>query len=97
MKHTPGPWTVEPFGDFDKDIVILEPRVTVDNDDVDHKEAAANACLIAMAPELLEALVELRDYAGSMPTLDTHGEDRFLTAARVIERAERAIAKACGK
>ena len=35
-KYTPGPWTIEPYDKFDKQIFIVEPRAVVDNDDVDH-------------------------------------------------------------
>ena len=55
-KWTPGPWEIEPFDSSDKDIWIPEPGVRVDNDDVDHDEAAANARLIVQAPAMAKAL-----------------------------------------
>lgn len=63
--HTPGPWTVEPYTNFDKSIIVLEPRCAVDNDDVDHAEAAANARLIAAAPNLLATVRAIRDAIAS--------------------------------
>ena len=58
MEHTPGPWTMGNIRPGDKEIIIEEPSVSVDYDDVDHKEQEANAQLIAAAPELLEACKE---------------------------------------
>ena len=55
MAHTPGPWTIEPIHRLDSEIIITEPGVAIDYDDVDHKEQEANARLIAAAPDLLEA------------------------------------------
>lgn len=57
--HTPGPWTVEPFDGSDKEITIVEPAVWVDYDDVNHEEQAANARLIAAAPDLLWICADL--------------------------------------
>jgi hypothetical protein len=56
LKHTPGPWSIRQFDRYDKRIIIPEPGAMVDNDDVDWDEAAANAHLIAAAPDLLGAL-----------------------------------------
>jgi len=44
---------------------------------------------VSVPRELLQAA---RDYIGSMPTKDTDGEDRFLSAARVVEPIERLLA-----
>ena len=86
--HTPGPWHVERHTDYDKDIIIIEPRCMIDNDDVDQAEAEANARLIAAAPDLLESLVLLVNAS--------HAE-----AAEEWERlhdlARTAIAKATGR
>lgn len=59
-EHTPGPWTVEAFDRLDKQIVIGPYHIAwVDADDLSHEEAAANARLIAAAPDLLAALQEV--------------------------------------
>lgn len=81
-EHTPGPWSVEPYDKYQKDIIIIEPRCSVDNDDVDHEEAEANARLIAAAPDLLEALQAVVAIA-----------DRKTVE---FDRARTAIAKATG-
>lgn len=59
-----------------------------------HPNLGKKPALTEAAPELLAALIDLREYAGSMPTIDSQGRDCFLAAAAVIEKAERAIAKA---
>ena len=54
-------------------------------------EREANAHLIAAAPDLLEALVELRDKAKGLA-----GSDHEWIVEDAIEKAEAAIAKAKG-
>lgn len=67
---TPGPWTIKPFNSLDKEIVILEPAVKVDNDDVDPDEAAANAALIANAPtDLARLLADRRELVAEVERL----------------------------
>lgn len=65
--HTPGPWRVDP--DYSADIQTADGRLeiaaimsdyTTDNAPPEAK-AAANARLIAAAPELLDALAALLD------------------------------------
>jgi len=86
-KHTPGPWSINRYDTYDKDIVIREPGVRVDFDDVDQDEQEANARLIAAAPELLEALNAMMD-----------GYDESYTQDQPPNKAARAaIAKATGK
>ena len=65
MKHTPGPWKCRQSGDG-KFYLIGEGQPSwrthvgeVHSDDIDSDEAAANASLIAAAPELLDLLKEL--------------------------------------
>lgn len=63
MKHTKGPWMVEPHKDYDKFILVADKNswiAKICNDDTDYNEALANAKLISAAPELLEALIELQ-------------------------------------
>jgi hypothetical protein len=91
-KHTPGPWVIDPCGD------ILGNRNTpTDNglicgmcEDRRDAEGAANARLIAAAPELLAALKEARswliDADGGYGTYDTE-----------IDAVDAVIAKAEGR
>lgn len=83
--HTPGPWTARKHTDTKgwtvsagNSIASVKPR----------PEAEANARLIAAAPELLEALKEIREACcsgmGSLPAAD-------------IKRAQAAIEKAEGR
>ena len=66
MKYTPGPWKVsrcwsQTCGD----------NYVIDNESGDEAEMQANARLIATAPELLEALVELAaQYSGMCQEFD---------------------------
>ncbi len=66
-KHTPGPWTIKPYKSWDKRILLPEPSIYVDNDDVDQDEASANARLIAAAPDLLAALEDAFVFIGTSP------------------------------
>jgi hypothetical protein len=55
--HTPGPWTFE-YRRLDKSIDLGlqgDGVCRVNNDDIDHREALANANLISAAPDLLAA------------------------------------------
>ena len=100
--HTPGPWTVNshpnhqmacihgPYtvaGGFSANIATLK----YDDDSEDEERAAANAHLIAAAPELLTALKAM---IAPMEGMDA---DKFIpeTAAR-LKAARLAIAKAEG-
>lgn len=94
--HTPGPWEVEPedvgYGPAfsilaANDDVIVHPEGTTIRSDVDW----ANACLIAAAPELLEALKMLVSY--------TEACEGMLNAspAGQVTNARAALAKAEGK
>lgn len=69
-RHTPGPWTIEPYTRMDKEITILEPRCMVDNDDVSPPETTANAKLIAAAPDMLAELKRLHARHGEQATAD---------------------------
>ena len=82
-KHTPGPWEIAPIESGDKDIIIVEPGVALDYDDVDPEEQEANAHLIASAPELLEALKIALVHLPELPI--------------ICEKIDRAIAKAEGR
>lgn len=86
MKHTPGPWHIEP-GNFivSRDNIVAEvPCCSGNNNDLP---------LIAAAPEILAALEEclsyvISDYTGS------GGKD---LSGGTISRAKQAIAKAKGE
>lgn len=84
FKGTPGPW------DYDTALDAIFNKSCLFICDVSDKE---NARLIAAAPELLEALQKLRDYAedvaGACPD-DCHEEHPLMLASS-------AIAKALGK
>lgn len=87
VKHTRGPWTVQPSGHITKDgQLIAAVKLT------DMGEAGdANARLIAAAPELLAALQEIATHT-RRSTLDP--SEIVPTGAATIARA--AIAKATG-
>ncbi len=88
VRYTPGPWTISPHSNLDKEIIVVEPGVMVDNDDVDHAEAEGNALLVAAAPELLERLIEITDH------LERIGDTRRHKDGQYIEDARAAILKA---
>lgn len=102
-QHTPGPWTTEAVktqvGHAHK---ILPIRACLYVDGRDFREtdektltAAANARLIAAAPDLLAALQQaLEDYKSMTSEDFRHGKDK---AARAMMRAAIAKAEAEGK
>lgn len=53
------------------------------------EEAHLNDALL-VPRELLQAV---RDYIGSMPTLDSLGKDRFFDALRIVEPLEKILAR----
>jgi len=66
MKHTPGPWyPVEYAGYFDVQNGPLYSDTSVSNIEYD-ENAEANAKLMAAAPDLLDALIEARDFINSL-------------------------------
>lgn len=106
-KHTPGPWTVEDrnmdaLGYYDA-LLVVAPQAdhrhalvayVIDSKDADEQDKA-NACLMATAPDLLAALINLTKRAelvGIIPWMESplRDEDRLLLAqARaVIARAK---------
>lgn len=89
-KHTPGPWvagnelgitTVE--NGKCKVFAKLSPMYLILDGVIDFSEQAANARLIAAAPELLEFLIELIEQPGNGFTLH---EDK-VAARRLIAKA----------
>ncbi|MEY0929297.1 hypothetical protein AB7224_06650 [Providencia rettgeri] len=100
FKHTPAPWVVDDNGTFfdirNADSVnnvadVCASRCVYDGNK-HHKSgvACANACLIAAAPELLEALIELTESAKE--AIDGLGD-----LSDAIDTAKAAIAKALGQ
>ena len=104
-KHTPGPWRWQKcmltkeitvtgnnyLGGLDNRVSKLYPAARVPED-----QALANACLIAAAPEMLEALKAARI---AVKCCFTHvkSETGRLSAERDLEMVDAAIAKATGK
>jgi hypothetical protein len=100
-KHTPGPWRVDESGktvssDAVTDIAILNmanPRYGWGGSDVSGASyRAANARLIAAAPELLESLILM------VRTHDEPAESMLqeMREQKWLEQARAAIAKATG-
>jgi hypothetical protein len=58
-KHTPGPWTVHSLEDCKFSVVHGGPLTYVSDNGNGAENAAANAALMAAAPEILDALLEL--------------------------------------
>ena len=90
--HTPGPWTAKQGEIGDAFWYVDSPtagivHVTLDN-------AAANARLIASAPELLEALERI--VGASRRYFEDQDYGRGYTGPTPLEQAKAAIAKATG-
>ena len=105
-KHTPGPWRIDPSWDIlgnTKDGNGMVCQITVDA--VPRDEAAANAHLIAAAPDLLAALKALlqiiedarEDDDFDANTCNAGGIIFGDIASGAIEASRAAIAKAEGK
>lgn len=99
---TPGPWRIAKRGEDEAFYVVErdepnEPsrhayRVAHVLDYNELQQNAANACLIAAAPDLVEALDEmLREFG-----VDGHGAEFEDGECRVVDRARAALAKAQG-
>ena len=90
QKHTPGPWNFQPCDEYADSFEVLceeDYYVATTHDGVrGDSNADANARLIAAAPDLLEALIELADTGA-----EAWGEDR-----PCVRWAYAAIAKATG-
>lgn len=101
-KHTPGPWAVYQSRGNSR-LRVMSDAVPYDVATMNHaggEEAeAANAALIAAAPELLESL------RGLVATLESARDEKQLTAPRFVQcqlreevkRASAAISKAEGR
>jgi len=86
--YTPSPWTID-NGAIYGTRGLIRPFVASVEDDHNDGETAANARLIASAPDMLEALQNLVDYLGA--DVD-NGLDELLTKARTaIEKATKGV------
>lgn len=103
IKHTPGPWNVDPAYPMDVQAGGIEVCSVMADDDVgeeweiqgpctDHDTAVANALLIAAAPEMYEALEWLETYARVQVDRYPDAEDN-----KGWERILSALAKARGE
>lgn len=97
MPHTPGPWQIVISPQKHFDIVKNDETDGIAFVDVrDNKEEErANAMLIAAAPELLDALEELRRwFDDNVSTYEPHYSPEY---AAMWRRVRNAIAKAKGE
>jgi hypothetical protein len=98
-KHTPGPWTVQPYGDGDSLVIHSDgnTRVCFMATPGDSPRAfpkiEANARLIAAAPDLLDVAWSV----GFLVSVIKSGEPYTADVRRVAERATDAIAKATAR
>lgn len=95
-KHTPAPWVVN-IGQIDKEFLKGRLQEAVFHNDEPIAicgDNAANACLIAAAPDLLEALKDMLPFV--INTCKSHIESRELWP-EFVNKAKAAIAKAEGK
>jgi hypothetical protein len=98
-EHTPGPWTVEEYGDDDCPALVIhrdsENRVCFMATPGSHGDPAkieADAYLIAAAPDLLRALQDMLAWAG---TPQEQASPSWIIGA--CQRSRDAIAKAKGR
>lgn len=93
--HTPGPWAVNPFNAQVDSAVNGAPvpvcQMLWPTSLRTEAETEANACLIAAAPELLEALLW---YVAEDDVMESMACNEYWLAGR--ERARAVIAKATG-
>ena len=105
-QHTPGPWTVEEYGNDDSPALVIhhdsERRICFMATPGSHGDPAviaANAHLIAAAPDLAKALSAAIGYMRNA-SIDLSTGCTKATAIRTIEggikMAEEALAKATG-
>lgn len=95
-KHTPAPWTVEEYGDDDAPALVIhrgqtENRICFMATPGSHGDPAmieADARLIAAAPDLLAALIDIRDWAALRPKMRMPGGEGLYGFVRgIIHRA----------
>lgn len=93
-KHTPGPWlrNVRSQGRYPVIYAGRNTHVAVAQQMATPDETEANIDLIAAAPEILEALMELERIVSAHPSF----QNEWTHAASVIGSARAAIVKATG-
>ena len=93
FKGTPGPWKVNTIGQHwnNKSLTHIEVTFGMEGERVcDTVYEMADANLIAAAPELLEALRQLRDYVEDVLAVSTEDCDQqhpLMLATSVISKA----------
>ena len=104
VKHTPGPWRVFNGTDvFPDDDDTEGTRHIADcnmGNNISSAEAKANACLIAAAPDLLEAGNKVLNYAtldGILSDESRHADSVFAIRLGDLRELRAAIAKAEGR
>lgn len=97
-QHTPGPWLIESGGKSHKSINSTNGACVADvwRINVSRQEAAANTRLIAAAPELLEMLIQLADYANDFSVSGVYLNEET-EGSRLLKNAYATIAKATGE
>lgn len=96
-KHTPGPWAVESYGDRFE--VVDEETLSITIARITGARAEATACLIAAAPDLLEALQDVLSaerFSNRPPETVEQAEAKLARIRAAAAKADAAIAKATG-
>lgn len=90
VAHTPGPWTTHEWGDAAIQIIgpSDEEIADLDGDPEGWEARAANARLIAAAPELLAALKDAARWINLLPAEIRDGSIMPEKLAEVIARVE---------
>lgn len=85
MKHTPGPWSIEPLTTAIIDSERIQVATVSNYGGAITKEAQANAKLISSAPELLEALKQAKPFIN---TSVFEGKQAWNKVQEAINKAE---------
>ena len=93
FKGTPGPWSGKDVGICKQDRVGLQLGFIMTTNTARVEECAANAHLIAAAPELLEALQSVIEACSNLGYNGDGQEELYIE----VEKAEKVINKALGQ
>lgn len=96
-KHTPGPWTVGQhlaLGSLPIYQAVAGPRMEIAKVNGREGEIAANAALIASAPDLYDVLRRMDSLRGIVPINDEHRQDISDAWGDLWIEARAALAKA---
>lgn len=100
-QHTPGPWVTlqaDPCAIYQKhDIIYPEHNVARVFTRSTEGEEQANARLIAAAPDLLLACLDIMDYCDEFPTHVPNWLERPVQVGGKLARLRKAVAKARGQ